>query len=453
MQGLGKVSAKRPKIMRKSDGKLVYACGIARISSEEAILLKNALEHKFLQGPGPSPPDSLGHYCELSNVELTLAQRDYLGGVFVDLSSTGGALSALLSDENLEEISVIGIGRNKPVHVFDSAFGWMETDLYFSSDDELKRIINSMAGAIGRRITAQNPRLNATLPEGSRLNACISPAAVSGTAITIRKFRETPWTPPMLARTGSVSFAQLAFLWMAIRADCSILVCGNTGSGKTTLLNGLLYFMPQNERIISVEETPELRVPHKHFVKLSTSETAGIEMQGLIVNTLRMRPDRVIVGEVRTKEEAGAFIDTLLAGQGKGCYATFHAQSASEAIKRLRNLGAMEQDIACIDLIITQKRWTSNLGKSAKEHRKVLEISEPDAKEGALGVEKIFCSGTAAGVEKISIKGKRCAQKIAASFGVKESRLEREINRRAIFLEKNAHLLQEEFLHATSFFE
>jgi Flp pilus assembly CpaF family ATPase len=112
----------------------------------------------------------------------------------------------------------------------------------------------------------------------------------------------------------------LAFLWLALQSDCTLLICGNTGSGKTSTLNALFCFVPANERIVVVEETPEIRLPHEHQIRLASSLELGIDMHSLIVDSLRMRPDRIIVGEMRTASETKAFVDTLLAGQGKGSY-------------------------------------------------------------------------------------------------------------------------------------
>ncbi len=184
--------------------------------------------------------------------------------------------------------------------------------------------------------------------------------------------------PINIISSGTVNEEIYGFLWLAMQTSCSILVVGNTGSGKTTTLNSLFCFLPKGERIVVTEETPEIVLPQKHKIKLNTYEKIGISLDKLIENTFRMRPDRVIVGEIRTKEEANAFVNTMLAGQAKGSYATFHAESSKEAIERLISFGIEKNALFSIDLIIVQKRISkiNRKTKIRKEERKITEICE-----------------------------------------------------------------------------
>jgi len=321
----GRGGSLREILQLKNNKKLYLLKNLPELSTQEAILLKKALEYYQNSNSNDNriqADDAMEEYCQIHDIELDQTQQKYMKQLLGTIVKPAGIISEFLKDESLEEIAVIGVGKSKPIYVFDSVFGWLATNVYFSSAEEVRNISNAMAGTIGRRLTLQKPQINAMLNDGSRLNACIEPASVSGPSITIRKFRKNPFTPCNLFEMESVSLEQLAFLWMAMQADCSIMVCGNTGSGKTTLLNSLLNFVPSNERIILVEETPEINTLHKHFVKLVSVEGLDIEMQDLITNTLRMRPDRVIVGEIRDGQEAKAFMDSLLAGQGKGCTLT-----------------------------------------------------------------------------------------------------------------------------------
>ncbi len=156
------------------------------------------------------------------------------------------------------------------------------------------------------------------------------------------------------------------------------MIAGNTGSGKTTTLNAIFSFVDDSERIIITEETPEINIFHKHKVSLRVNKSANIDMKDLIKSTLRLRPDRLIIGEIRDQNEVEAFVDTILAGQGKGSIATFHAQSSLEALQRLRKLGVLEQDLNTIDLIIIQRRWTQyNISeRKSIEIRKIVSVSE-----------------------------------------------------------------------------
>jgi len=201
-----------------------------------------------------------------------------------------------------------------------------------------------------------------------------------------------------------------------MQTSCSILVCGNTGSGKTTTLNSLFCFLPPNERIVVVEETPEIVLPQEHKVKLNTSENIGVGMEKLIENTFRMRPDRVIVGEVRSSEECKGFVNTMLAGQAKGSYATFHAESASEALQRMQSLGVKKESLGSIDLIVVQKRIQRiNLKGQRKEERKVTEICEI-GKDGNLRV--LFELNHKEGNLKEKNKSIRIMEKVIQTFSI-----------------------------------
>lgn len=287
-----------------------------------------------------------------------------------------GFLDFMLADDDLEEITVSG--ALKPIFVFHRRKGWLETNAFFSSVDAAINTVNKMARPLGRRITTQNPRLNAVLPDGSRLHASIAPVALDGIEITIRKFKRNPFNAAELAANGTISSEALAFLWLVLYGDVSLCVCGNTGSGKTTTLNALFSFIPLGDRIVVTEETPELVFPQKHLVKIIASEEAGVGMRDLVSDTLRMRPDRVVVGEVRTADETRALFDSLLAGQAKGSYFTFHAKSACEALRRLKALGAGSEELESLDLIVVQKRFSrfNRHSRKQEELRRVTEISE-----------------------------------------------------------------------------
>ena len=222
-----------------------------------------------------------------------------------------------------------------------------------------------------------------------------------------------------------------------MQADANILIAGNTGSGKTTLLNALFGFVPKNERIIVVEETPEINLPHKHSVKLNTVENLEIGMHELITNTLRMRPDRIIVGEIRTREEVKAFVDTMLAGQGKASYASFHALNAKESITRLKNCGISEMDILAIDLIIVQKRW-SKIGKENVLERKIVEIAEPLLGEKGIELNYLFEFDFEKNKLEKKNDSKKFPSKFLQSFGLKEKKIKKELKKRTKFLKQIA---------------
>ncbi len=285
-----------------------------------------------------------------------------------------GVLDPLLEDDSIEEITVLG--ANRPLYVYHRQMGWLKTNCYFTSEEFAVNMINKMARSLGRRITLQNPRLNATLPNGSRLHASISPVSVEGVEMTIRKFKKNPFTPADLIENNTMITELAAFLSLALFGDTSLVIAGNTSSGKTTTLNALFSFIPLADRIIITEETPEISIPHKHRIRIVANEEAGISMKDLVKDTLRMRPDRVVIGEVRSREEVEALFDSLLAGQARGSYATFHAGTSEETIARLKALGARESDLDAVDLVLVQRRILVHEKGRSVEMRRVTELSE-----------------------------------------------------------------------------
>jgi len=279
----------------------------------------------------------------------------------------------LLKDPEIEEIAVIGL--SKPVYVFIAGKGWKTVNAAITDEHTLMEIINKMAKGIGRRITLQHPRLDASLHDGSRLHASISP--VSAGELTIRKFKTTPLSPRQLIdnRTGNAPI--FALLSMFMQSDSSVIVSGNTAGGKTTTLNSLFTFVPKDERILITEETPEISIPHEHQIRMVANKDMGISLMDLIYDSLRMRPDRIIVGEVRNREEVNALVDVLLGGQARGVYATFHAQSSQEALNRLASMGVQRMDLSSIDLIAVQRRMMAydRKRRATKEVRKISELS------------------------------------------------------------------------------
>ncbi|MEM2908949.1 MAG: ATPase, T2SS/T4P/T4SS family [Candidatus Bilamarchaeaceae archaeon] len=316
-----------------------------------------------------SAAEENGIYLESDQVDY-LTEAAYLhiyGFAFLD---------RLIADQNIEEISVIGLG--KPVYVYIRNKGWQSVNVCFTTEKEIADVVNKMARGLGRHITMQNPRLDAMLPDGSRLHASLPP--ISHGEITIRKFRARPFSPRELFELGSTTAEGLAFLSMVMQGDNSVLVGGNTGSGKTTLLNALFSFVPANERVLIAEETPEINIPHEHQLRLVANRDMEISLKDLMYDTLRMRPDRLIVGEVRNKIEFEALFDVLLAGQARGSYATLHAQGAVEAAQRMKAFGISEMDLESVDCIVIQRRMLIYDPKKRRnrEVRLMTEIAEID---------------------------------------------------------------------------
>lgn len=326
-------------------------------------------------------------------------------------------MSELLADDSIEEISVIGPGL--PAWVFVRKRGWAMVNACFESEKAIADMANRMARGSGRHITMQNPRMDAMLPDGSRLHASLGP--VSAGEMTIRRFRESPFSPRELVDSGTAGAAAMALLSIVMQSDCSAIIAGNTASGKTTTMNALFAFVPAGERILIAEQTPEIRVPHRHQMRLVACPELGIGLKDLVYDSLRMRPDRMVVGEVRSAEEAGALFDVILAGQARGSYATFHAHSSQEALSRLRSLGVCPEDLGSVDLILIQRRrmMYDCRKREGREERRVEEVAVVEGGEAKV----IYRPGSPLG---------RCAllERAAAGFGLSMKEMGAELRER-----------------------
>ncbi len=306
-----------------------------------------------------------------------------------------GKLDFLVRDDNLEEIMVIGSRR--PVYVWHRRFNMCKTNITFSEDKEILNIIERIARQVGRRIDQQSPLLDARLPDGSRVNATIPPISLDGPTITIRKFKKDPLTIIDLIKYGTMNSEIAALLWLFVDGlgvkPANILVAGGTGSGKTTTLNSLGMFIPPSERVISIEDTAELQLPVEHWVRLETRppniEGKGeITMDDLVKNTLRMRPDRIIVGEVRGAEARTMF--TAMNTGHDGCMSTIHSNSARETIVRLESppMSVPRIMIPALDIIIMQVRFHS---RKKGTIRRITEIAEVSGMEGeSIQLNKLY---------------------------------------------------------------
>jgi Flp pilus assembly CpaF family ATPase len=313
-------------------------------------------------------------YATEKKIYLETDQAEYLGKIAYMHIYGFAFVEQLLNDNEIEEISIIGI--DKPAYIYLRNKGWKSVNACFTEQQAIADVANKMARGIGRHITAQNPRINAMLPDGSRLHASLPP--ISHGELTIRKFRERPFSPKELCTNNTICMEALAYLSLLMQSDRSVIIAGNTASGKTTTLNALFSFVPCNERIVITEETPEINIPHLHQMRLVANQEMGVSLKELVYDSLRMRPDRMIVGEIRNAEEAEALFDVLLAGQARGSYATLHAQSAGEAVQRLLSFGINRMDINSIDCIVVQRRMLVYDRKKRKntEVRRVTEIVE-----------------------------------------------------------------------------
>jgi pilus assembly protein CpaF len=251
-----------------------------------------------------------------------------------------GPLERLLSDESISEVMV-----NGPDKIWVERQGRLsETSLRFNDDSHLRRIINKMVAQVGRRIDESSPMVDARLPDGSRVNAIIPPLSLSGPLITIRKFHQKRFDLDELMRIGTLSSESVEFLTRCIEAQLNILISGGTGTGKTTLLNALSAAIPDWERIVTIEDAAELQLSQRHVLRLEGRQK-NIEGEGevtirdLVRNSLRMRPDRIIVGEVRGAESLD-MLQAMNTGHD-GSLSTVHANSPRDALSRVETMVLM----------------------------------------------------------------------------------------------------------------
>lgn len=329
--------------------------------------------------------DAFNAILDNESIVLARAERQRLfESIEADIIGLG-PLEQLLADEEISEIMV-----NGPKQIYIEKKGKLiKTDVTFGSDDHVLRIIDRIVAPLGRRIDESSPMVDARLPEGHRVNAIIRPLALNGPTLTIRKFRKDKLTINDLVRYGSMSAEMAEFLGACVKARLNLVVAGGTGSGKTTLLNVLSSFIPEDERIITVENAAELRLVQDHVVSLE-SRPPNVEGRGevtirdLVINCLRMRPERIIVGECR----GGETLDMLQAMNTghDGSMTTIHANTPRDGIGRIETMCLMagmdlparairEQIVSAVNIFVQQSRLKDG-------SRKVTQITEVSGMEG-----------------------------------------------------------------------
>ncbi len=326
---------------------------------------------------------------EASGLELPDEVRQELFREIVDEILGYGPIEPLLADSTVSEVMV-----NGPHLVYAERRGKLtKTEVEFDDDDHVLRIIDRIIRPLGRRVDRKSPMVDARLPDGSRVNAIIPPCAIDGPSITIRKFGKDKLTVEDLANFGSITPQMAEFLEACVRARLNIVVAGGTGSGKTTLLNVLSSFIPDDERIVTIEDSAELQLRQEHVVRLETKPadldgSGEVAIRDLVKNSLRMRPERIVVGEVRSGE-ALDMLQAMNTGHD-GSLTTIHANSPRDTIARLETLVLMagmdlplkvvrSQIASAVDLIVQQARLKDG-------SRKVINITEVQGMEGEVVV-------------------------------------------------------------------
>ena len=310
---------------------------------------------------------------------LDAEQREALVARVAERSFGLGPLEPLLRDPAVDEVMV-----NGPRAVFVERGGRVEpAAVTFGSEAELRHVIERILAPLGRRVDEASPLADARLPDGSRVNVIIPPLSLDGPILTVRRFRRRGFTAAELVEQGTMTEALRAFLAGAVRGRINVLISGGTGSGKTTTLNALSAFIPAGERIVTIEDAAELRLQQPHVVRLESRPPnlegrGAVTIRALVRNALRMRPDRIVVGEVRGAE-ALDMLSAMTTGHD-GSLSTIHAGSPEEALRRLETLALMadvalplaavrEQVAGAIELVVHQAR-----GRDGE--RRVVEVAE-----------------------------------------------------------------------------
>ncbi|HWQ12344.1 MAG TPA: CpaF family protein [Roseiflexaceae bacterium] len=329
--------------------------------------------------------ERFANYYRQSGVSLGEAQTKRLYEMVMDELFGFGPLEPLLRDDSISEVMV-----NGPQMVYIEQRGKLTlSPIKFANDEHVLKVIDRIIRPLGRRVDRKWPMVDARLPDGSRVNAVIPPCAIDGPSITIRKFSKKKLQIEDLIKFGSVTPEMAEFLRACVVSRLNIIVAGGTGSGKTTLLNVLSNFIPSDERIVTIEDSAELKLGQDHVVRLESKPpeldgTGRVTINDLVINSLRMRPERIVIGECRGGETM-AMLQAMNTGHD-GSLSTLHANSPRDAIARMETMAMMagmdiplqvvrEQIASAIDLIVQQTRLEDG-------QRKVAYITEVQGMEG-----------------------------------------------------------------------
>lgn len=361
----------------------------SEVKGKNDALLKNGLELNY------RVEELVANILERDAGNISRTERQKITKEIMDEVVGFGPLEPLISDSEITEIMVNGANQ-----IYVERFGKIEkASTFFRDDAHVLHIIDKIVSPIGRRIDESTPMVDARLPNGSRVNAIIPPLALTGPTITIRKFSKEPLTIHDLIRFSTITPKMTAFLEACVKGRLNIIISGGTGSGKTTTLNVLSSFIPESERIVTVEDAAEIQLRQEHVITLESRPPnlegkGAITIRDLVRNSLRMRPDRIVVGEVRTGE-ALDMLQAMNTGHD-GSLTTLHSNSPRDTLSRLETMVLMagmdlpvrairEQIASAIDLIVHQSRLRDG-------SRKVVNITEVLGMEGdVITLQDIFC--------------------------------------------------------------
>lgn len=431
------------RIIQKGNVGFTYTVVEPAITLQEQVVLRETYSHlrKVIIYDNPdSPPvdplqkDSLARIIRMFYPGVT-DERSTILSYYLRRDLSGfGPLEALMRDPALEDISCNG--ANLPVFVFHRSFGSLPTNILFA-EAELDQFVLKLAQKANKQISLSNPVVDATLPGGSRIQVTYSNiVSLRGSSFTIRKFRADPMTPLDLIHFGTYNAEILAFLWLVIEHRRSLIIAGGTASGKTSTMNAVSLFIPQNAKIVSLEDTHEIQLPHKNWLATLTREVNTPGMQGnidlfsLLKSSMRQRPEYIIVGEVRGKEAQTLF---QAMNTGHATLSTIHAGSSREAINRLTHepISVPTAMFTALDLVITQSMFTY----SNNRIRRCLAIHEISVDgDGTINLRKLFEYDTPSDSFRKVADQSRVLDEIAAMRGWTPDQVQEKLKKREEFL-------------------
>ncbi|RTL26191.1 MAG: CpaF family protein [Burkholderiales bacterium] len=338
--------------------------------------------------------DKVSHYVADHRLAVSRHEMENLAREMVDELTGFGPLEELIRDDRINDILVNGTNC-----IYVERAGILnKTDLRFIDDEHVLRVIRRILAPLGRRVDESSPMVDARLPDGSRVNAIIPPLALDGPCLSIRKFRKDPLQATDLLASGTFDEHMLSFLQLAVSKRSNILISGGTGSGKTTLLNVLSRFISPYERLVTIEDAAELQLGHDHVVRLETRPPnvdghGEVTARDLMRNALRMRPDRVLLGEVRGNEVMD-MLQAMNTGHD-GCMSTVHANNPRDALLRLEMLsgfaGYMGDELTLKHMIASALDLIVQVGRQSDGRRRVLAVSEVlGVQDGRIVTNELF---------------------------------------------------------------
>ena len=392
----------------KGDVMKTYCIGLPKLGTGTATLLNNTIKELAVKVSARSEEISNPHKVNeikaafheeakkkiLQEMPVTQEQADILAGLVLHRVYGLGDLEIILGDDLIEEVCINS--SNSPIIIYHRKFGWLKTNIIIPSEDDIFDYASQIGRRVGKDITNLNPLMDARLITGDRVIASVYPISSQGNTITIRKFARDPWTIVdfMSTQYRTISPDIAAFMWMCVQYELSVLVAGGTASGKTSMLNSLCAFIPPGQRVISIEDTREIQLPshlNLNWIQLTTRNQnpdglGGVNMLDLIISSLRMRPDRIIVGEIRSREEAEVLFEAMHTGHS--VYSTMHADTCMHVRRRLIEppIAIPEAELEALHLIMTQYR------DRLHGIRKTFEIAEilPGTAERKLELKYLF---------------------------------------------------------------